>query len=215
MRTKDGETIRRCLDGEPEAFGFLVDKYKSSIYAFAYTKLGNFQDAEDVTRKIFLKAYRNLRKLRRWDSFFAWLCSITSNLCEYWIIEQARRPDRESIHDHLPEAMDNRSVKSHQDNELHETLHAALSSLPDMYRQALVLYYFGDMNTFEIASFLGASPTTIRKRLSSVNSGSKVPGIPVQESPPFSHNLSIRLVDAQQVKMEGERGCWDSWKEAP
>ena len=117
MRTKDGDIIRRCLNGEPEAFGFLVDKYRSSIYAFAYTKLGNFQDAEDVTQEVFLKAYRNLRNLRCWDSFFAWLYSITSNLCKYWIIEQAKRPDRESIHAHSPKVIDDLSVKSQKEEE--------------------------------------------------------------------------------------------------
>ncbi|MCZ6678290.1 MAG: hypothetical protein O7E52_13685 [Candidatus Poribacteria bacterium] len=41
MRTGDGHIIQKCLDGEPEAFGFLVDKYKSCVYAFAFAKLGN------------------------------------------------------------------------------------------------------------------------------------------------------------------------------
>ena len=54
MRTEDGYVIHKCINGEPEAFGFLVDKYKASIYAFAYTKLCNFRDAEDVTQEVFI-----------------------------------------------------------------------------------------------------------------------------------------------------------------
>ena len=73
MRTEDGRLIRRCLDGEPEAFGFLVDRYRESVYAFAYSRLGNFHDAEDVTQEVFIKAYQKLRSLRRWDSFHAWI----------------------------------------------------------------------------------------------------------------------------------------------
>jgi len=57
MRTEDGYIIHKCLNGEREAFGFLVDKYRESIYAFASSKLRNFHDAEDITQEVFIKAY--------------------------------------------------------------------------------------------------------------------------------------------------------------
>ena len=60
MRTEDGYIINKCLDGEKEAFGFLVDKYRTRIYAFAYSKLRNFHDAEDITQEGFIKAFRKL-----------------------------------------------------------------------------------------------------------------------------------------------------------
>jgi DNA-directed RNA polymerase specialized sigma24 family protein len=49
VRTEDGCIIQECLNGEPEAFGILVDKYKAGIYAFAYAKIRDFHDAQDVT----------------------------------------------------------------------------------------------------------------------------------------------------------------------
>jgi len=58
MRTEDGKIIERCLDGEPEVFGLLVDKYKASIYAVVYTRIHNFHDAQDITQEVFLEAYR-------------------------------------------------------------------------------------------------------------------------------------------------------------
>jgi hypothetical protein len=67
LRTEDGYIVRRVLNGEPEAFGLLVDRYKASIYAFAYVKLRNFHDAEDVAKEVFIKAYQKLRELRRGD----------------------------------------------------------------------------------------------------------------------------------------------------
>ena len=53
MRTEDGYIIEKCLNGDPAAFGLLVDKYRSSVYALAYAKLGNFHDAEDVAQEVF------------------------------------------------------------------------------------------------------------------------------------------------------------------
>jgi len=64
MRTEDGHIIYKCLNGDRVAYGLLVDKYKESIYALAYSKLGNFHDAEDVTQEVFIKAYQKLRTLK-------------------------------------------------------------------------------------------------------------------------------------------------------
>ena len=105
MRTEDGYVITKCLNGEPEAFGFLMDKYKGSVYAFAYSKLRDFHDAEDVTQAVFIKAYQKLRSLRRWDNFLAWLYAITSNMCKNWIRSKASRPDSEFVEDQNAEAL--------------------------------------------------------------------------------------------------------------
>jgi hypothetical protein len=168
MRTEDGHIIFKCLNGDSLAFGILVDKYKESIYALAYSKLENFHDAEDVTQEVFIKAYQKLRTLKRWDSFHAWLYAITSNLCKNWIRSQSRRPDRHFVDDQST-ALDYSSTDSYRSDtaneSLYETLHEALDSLPEIYRQVVSLYYLGDMNTREIAKFLGASSDAIEKRL--------------------------------------------------
>jgi len=166
MRTEDGYIIYRCLNGEPEAFGLLVDKYKASIYAFIYAKLRNFHDAEDVTQEVFIKAYRNLRTLRRWDSFLAWLYSIASDLCRKWIRSQIRRPDHDFAEDQDTVTLENHSINSYREDAVYESLHEALDSLPEIYQQVLTLRYLGGMNSREIARFLGSSPTAIRQRLS-------------------------------------------------
>jgi len=55
MLTGDGKIVNQCLNGEPEAFGLLVDRYKASIYALMYSRVRNFHDAEDITQEIFIK----------------------------------------------------------------------------------------------------------------------------------------------------------------
>jgi len=166
MRTEDGYIIHKCLNGEPEAFGLLVDRYKEGIYAFAYVKLRNFHDAEDVTQEVFVRAYQNLNTLRRYDSFLAWLYSVTSDLCRKWNRSQARRPDSEFIEDQSPTVREGISTNSYRQDTVYESLHEALNSLPETYQQVLSLYYLGGMNSREIARFVGTSPTAVRMRLS-------------------------------------------------
>jgi len=170
MRTEDGYIVNQCINGDSAAFGLLVDKYKPGIYALAYSRLRNFHDAEDITQEVFLKAYQKLSTLRRWDSFLAWLYAITSNLCRDLMRERAKRPDCEFIKDKNARFFDYPSINSYQQEQLYESLHEALDSLPQMYRDVLTLYYLGGMESKEIAQFLGTSPAAIRQRLSRARS---------------------------------------------
>ncbi len=106
MRSEDGSIIYECLSGDPEAFGILVDKYKASIYAYVYSKIRSFQDAEDVTQEVFLQAYRSLRSLRHWESFAFWLHRIARNLCNKWLRTRSRRPDGAFMEDQDPEVLE-------------------------------------------------------------------------------------------------------------
>lgn len=165
MRTEDGHIIGKCLNGDSAAFGLLVDKYKASIYALAYSKLHNFHDAEDVTQEAFIKAYRKLHTLRWWDNFLAWLYAITSNLCRDWIRSQSRRPDGEFVADQEIDVMENPAMDTYQRDIVCQSVREELETLPEIYRQVLTLYYLGGMNTREIARFLGTSPSNVSHRL--------------------------------------------------
>jgi len=165
MRTEDGYIIQQCLNGDTGAYGFLVEKYKKAVYALAYSRIGDFHDAQDITQEVFVKAYKNLHTLRRWDNFMGWLYRITSNLCKDWYRLRARRPDIEFIEDQEPDMLDHASMNLYNENVVYESLQEMLDSLPDIYRQALVLRYFGGMRIEEISSFLGVSPDTVDRRL--------------------------------------------------
>ena len=170
MRTEDGDIIHKCLSGDTEAFSLLVDKYKASVYALAYAKLGNFQDAQDITQEVFLKAYQKLRTLKRWDKFLSWLYAITSNMCKDFLRAKAKRLDGEYIADQNPAHLERLSLSSHHENEVYQSLHETLAMLPEIHRQVLTLHYLGGMSCREIGQFLGASPDTIAKRLSRARS---------------------------------------------
>ncbi len=173
MRTEDGYIVRECLNGDSASFGLLVDKYKESIYALAYSRLHNFHDAEDVTQDAFLKAYENIQTLKRWDSFLVWLRSITINLCRDRIRKRVRSLDGEFIEDQEPGIVEEKSVEFYQDEQSsisHEEtlsfLDKALGLLPEAYQQVLTLHYLGGMSDEKISQFLGISRANVRQRLS-------------------------------------------------
>ena len=128
MRTEDGNIIHQCLNGEPGAFGMLVDKYKEGIYAFAYDKLRDFQDAQDVTQEVFLQAYRGLRTLRRWESLAFWLYRIAYARCTDLLRVRSKRADRDFIEDQDPQVIDAPSLDSYRRDQQDESLEIEVHS---------------------------------------------------------------------------------------
>ena len=179
MYTEDGHFIQKCLDGEPAAFGFLVDKYRSCVYSLAYAKLGNFHDAEDIAQEVFIKAYQKLHALKRSDKFRPWLYAITSNLCTDFLRSRSSRPESAYLEDVDEAILEEPSMEAYQNQLRRKVIHAALKELPEIYRQVLTLYYLGGMNNREIAEFLGTSKNTIESRLKRARAKLKTEVIPM------------------------------------
>ncbi len=88
--SKDKFFVQRCLNGEKDAFGALVGKYKNAVYGLAYSKVHNFHDAQDIAQEVFIDAYKNLRSLKHPHRFSSWIYTITANRCRMWLHEQPR-----------------------------------------------------------------------------------------------------------------------------
>ena len=165
MHTGDGHIVHQCLSGNTEAFALLVDKYKERIFALVYAKVGQFQDAEDITQDVFLNAYKKLSTLRRWDNFYPWLYSIAANRCKDFHCAQNRRVDAAHLADQDESVSQRADMEAHLERLRNEQLHEALASLPEMHRQVLMLRYMAGMKNKEIAETLRVSPNTIDQRL--------------------------------------------------
>jgi RNA polymerase sigma factor (sigma-70 family) len=207
MRTEDGNIVHQCLNGEPGAFGMLVDKYKEGIYAFAYDKLRDFQDAQDVTQEVFLQAYRGLRTLRRWESLAFWLYRIAYARCTDLLRIRSKRVDRDFVEDQDPQVIDAHSLDSYRRDQRDESLQGALDSLPDAYREVLVLHYFGGMTIKDMAKALGASPGAIGMRLSRARAQLREEMIAMMDTTFESQRLptgfTFRIVEAvKRIKID-------------
>ncbi len=162
MALHDVELIQRTLAGDESAFRFLVDKYKGSVHALAYRKLGDFDTAEEITQDTFLKAYQKLSTLRDPVRFSGWLYVIAARCCISWL--RQNRLQTESL-DSVEGEMNTQSWTKYTDARLREEVHNALESLPESERTVLTLYYMAGMTCEEIGRFIGTSCGAIRDRL--------------------------------------------------
>jgi len=145
LRTEDGYIIGRCLNGEKAAFGFLVDKYREAVYALAYSNIHDFHDAEDITQEVFIKAYKDLHTLKRWDNFMAWIYAITRNHCKNWLRKQSQSMEGGPAEDQYPQTLIRQSMDAYHDDLSSSQLRDALDSLPQIHSQILTLHYLGGM----------------------------------------------------------------------
>ena len=171
MVEKDVQLIRRILSGDDEAFNTLVRKYRKSVHALAWRKVGDFHFAEEIAQDTFLQAYRNLATLRNPNQFSGWLYVIANRLCLKWI--QSNKSAMQSLEDTSMGEIEKSSytcyVSEQREADATEHRHAIvkrlLEKLPESERTVVTLYYLGEMTAKEIGKFLGVSVNTIKSRL--------------------------------------------------
>lgn len=172
---RDAELIARVLAGERELFHELVRPYEKSVYFAAFSILQNEQDAEDAAQETVLKALKNLRNFRAESKFSTWLISIAINEARSRL-RHARVLEFESVNqspedeegDFVPAVIsDWREVplQALERKELRELLQKAISSLPGIYRQVLLLRDVEEVNIADTAEALGVSPGVVKTRL--------------------------------------------------
>lgn len=163
MAHSDSELIKRTLDGDDTAFGFLVDKYKGAVHALAYRKIGDFHTAEEITQDTFLQAYQKLSTLKDWRRFPGWFYTIASRFCLMW--HRKNRLPMQSIDAVEKHHVDALAQVKYANEQTRQTVHSALEELPESQRTVLTLYYLGGMTCREIARFMGTSRGAILDRL--------------------------------------------------
>ena len=78
----DGHLVQRHLDGDPQAFGALVDRYQIHLLNFVNRLIGNRDRAEELVLDAFVRVYRHLRWFDRTKEFGVWIYAVASQLAE-------------------------------------------------------------------------------------------------------------------------------------
>ncbi len=166
MYSADEKLVSQTLAGNRDAFGVLVHKYQEMVYTYAFQKVRNEADAQDIMQEIFLRAYRRLYQLRQPHLFRSWLYTIMSNECKHWLVRVAKKRRREIvIEEAADEALQVEPAHAAPVEGWQVDLEQAMSALPDENRVAVSMFYMGDCTLKEISEFLGVSVNTVKGKL--------------------------------------------------
>ena len=158
--------MARFQAGDSDAMEQLFARFQKPLFNFFYRMVGRRETAEDLVQETFLKLCRFGSSFRGSDAkFTTWLYSVAGNQCRDYLRHSARRPETplgdleenysEDIMD-IPSASGDSSVEEHLIRmELRAELKAAIHSLPEKERTAIVLREYHDLEYKEIAEILG------------------------------------------------------------
>jgi RNA polymerase sigma-70 factor, ECF subfamily len=159
------DLVSRARRGDGAAFAQLIRGHERLALALAFGVLHDAQAAGDVVQEAFVRAWRRLGDLSADSHFAGWLCGIVRNLC---LDERRRRrlPVRgiEEACGHA-DARHGEPADEIGRRETGERVWAALASLDETTRSAVVLRYYEDLSSREIAEVLGLTPAAVDMRL--------------------------------------------------
>jgi len=139
------------------AFSDLYRAHLRDVYSYAYYRIGNHHDAEDLTEQTFLQAYRHFERAQRESDgrpLRPWLIRIAHNLAANYYRDRSRKPQT-PIEDAgvLAEPHTTETLVEHRDD-LNRILER-IQDLPDDRREALIMRFALGMDNREIARAMG------------------------------------------------------------
>jgi RNA polymerase sigma-70 factor (ECF subfamily) len=160
----DIETVDRARSGDRAAFAALVDRYWERLRRWLFGMADHPQLAEDLTQEAFFRAWTGLPQLREGGTFRVWLFRIAFRCWQDVRRQPMSRQHHQPISPQLASPASSPFAEA-VDRENRSLLHAALHRLPDIYREAYLLWTQEDLPYSALAAVLGCSEATARWRV--------------------------------------------------
>jgi RNA polymerase sigma-70 factor (ECF subfamily) len=168
----DVALMLRLRDGDLEAFEALVTRHQHSVVGTATKMLGSGADAEDIAQQVFVRVWKSAARYEPSAKFTTWLMTITRNLV-FNELRRRRRTHQVSMDADAEDSIKHQFVDEEApmpseqllDTELQDAIDAAIASLPENQRLAIVLRRFEGMPYEDIARVLGTSVPAVKSIL--------------------------------------------------
>jgi RNA polymerase sigma-70 factor (ECF subfamily) len=157
----EAELVQRAVGHDPEAFGRLYDIHVDRVYRHIYYRVGNEQDAEDLTQRVFLKAWQAIPRYKKTASpFIAWLMTISHNLVvdSYRTRKETAYLEAEVLADCAASSPEQAAETSLEQ----QRLRRAILKLGSGEQQVVILRFMEGFQFSEIASVLNKKEGNVR-----------------------------------------------------
>lgn len=164
----DATLARSAMEGDPSAHTAIWDRYHPLVRRVLYRSMGPGNDVEDQVQEVFLRFYRNRALLRNPSALRSFLFGITLRVAASEIRSRRIRGWLRLT----PDGVLDDHAAPHTDGDAREAvkrLYAILDRLDTKSRLAFVLHYVEGLELLEVASALGVSLATVKRRLTRVS----------------------------------------------
>lgn len=159
------EMIKRMQRGDMDAFDQIFEIYKNKLMRMAFLISGNYADSEDIVQETFVKCYCQRKSLKDISSFSSWLYQILTRTAWRYCRRQKREQPCEEIFDGErldPGPLPLESVILREEQ---KALYRQIERLELRQKTVIVLYYFNQLSTREIARIMACREGTVKSRL--------------------------------------------------
>jgi len=160
-RLRDEWLALRCQAGEPDAFEDLVCGMERPLLYYAAKLLGSQERALDALQDVWVRVFRDIRRLRDPASLRPWLYRLTYGIAIDRLRRDSSRKRAEDAHAGRFEETAEPTF-SRQDA---DAIHQALDRLDLRYREILVLHFLEGFSLEEIAAVVGCPEGTVKSRM--------------------------------------------------
>lgn len=163
------DLIQKSQEGNEEAYGVLVETYKTKVFNMAYSLTLNREVADDLAQEVFIKVFYALPRFKGKAAFSTWLHQITVNHTRDYLRKSSRirqvpfEETKGDLSTHEDEA-----EKREREEELTQRkkiVHEVIAALPEKCRIILSLRDIQGLPYEEISRVLSISPGTVDSRL--------------------------------------------------
>jgi len=164
---RDETVVSSVQAGDVDAFGELMSRYEAKMQRYGRKFLARQEDIDDLVQDVFIKVYENIQSFDASLRFSPWIYRIAHNVFVNELKRKKRRGftsfDPDVILPFLPakETADEATLN----DELGSELESVIASLPDKYREVIVLHYFEHLSYQEISEVLKISVSTVGVRM--------------------------------------------------
>jgi RNA polymerase sigma-70 factor (ECF subfamily) len=164
---QDEYYIEQTLEGNVNAFAFLVEKYKHMVFTLTIRIVKNREEAEEVSQDVFVKAFRNLENFKGDSKFSTWIYKIAYYASLDVIKRNKRQIKSENIETVYEGDLGNvqDALKYLHDKERKKIINEALLKLNEEERIVLTLFYFEELSIKEISKVVNLSEDNIKIKL--------------------------------------------------
>ncbi|WP_349410075.1 sigma-70 family RNA polymerase sigma factor [Pseudalkalibacillus sp. SCS-8] len=149
-----------------DRLNWLMDEYGDSIVRLAYTYTKQKQMAEDIAQDVFIKCYEKLDTFREESSYRTWLYRITVNTCKDALKSWSYR------NLFFTDIISPKWLRPHRSTEIEivvdeesRMISEKVLALPVKLREVIILHYYEELSTEEVAQLLKLNQNTVKSRL--------------------------------------------------
>lgn len=175
-RWLDDPEVRLMLGvqkGDNDAFRQLAERYNARIFGFFRRRLGDLQEAEDLTQEVLMRLFRSRHNYQPRARFSTWVFHITQNVARNALRFRQRHPclrlpmtaNEENLSNRLRSPTADTPSRRLERAELAGVVRAAIASLGERQRAALELHQFHDRTYAEVAALLDITPKAAKSLL--------------------------------------------------